>query len=148
MSVEKFFALYFPLKMRSICTVKMAQRMTIIAFLIFVSLLILNFFFIMRKHEGNYCQFIRVSSSYIITLKRIDAFLYSFGPFTIISLFNLAIIYKFVKAKLKSARSGTNESTNQALSKSAMTGTAILITVSFTFILLTGPGEIYSITHD
>ena len=83
-----------------------------------------------------------------MTLNRIDASLYSFGPFVTISLFNLAIIYKFVKAKLKSVREGTTESTNQALSKSAMRGTAILITVSITFILLTSPANImHSITN-
>ena len=35
------------------------------------------------------------------------------------------------------------ESTNQALSKTAMRGTAILITVSLTFIILTGPISIF-----
>ena len=35
------------------------------------------------------------------------------------------------------------ESTTQALSKSAMRGTAILIAVSLTFIILTGPVSIY-----
>ena len=35
------------------------------------------------------------------------------------------------------------ESTNQALGKTAMRGTAILITVSLTFIVLTGPDSIY-----
>ena len=78
---------------------------------------------------------------------KIDAVLYSFGPFAIIGLLNVAIIYKFVKAKLESEHAGTNESTNQALSKSAMRGTAILITVSITFILLTGPANLtYSVT--
>ena len=41
------------------------------------------------------------------------------------------------------ARPGTTEPTNQALIKSAMRGTAILITVSVTFILLTGPNETF-----
>ena len=102
----------------------------------------------MRKHEDNYCEHINVSKSYTMTLNRIDASLYSFRPFVTISLFNLAIIYKFVKAKLETVREGTTESTNQALSKSAMRGTAILITVSITFILLTSPANImHSITH-
>ena len=35
------------------------------------------------------------------------------------------------------------ESTYQALSKSAMRGTAILITVSITFLILTGPSAIF-----
>ena len=84
-----------------------------------------------------------------MTFNRIDSVLYSFAPFTIIVLLNIAIVYKFVKAKLETARAGTTESTNQALSKSAMRGTAILITVSVTFVLLTSPANImYSITHN
>ena len=84
---------------------------------------------------------------YSMTLNRIDAILYSFAPFVIIGLFNLAIIYQFVKAKIETVRAGTTESTNQALNKSAMRGTAILITVSITFILLTGPAtRTFSIT--
>ena len=146
MSVEKFFALYFPLKTKIVCTVKMAKRVTVCASII-ISAFDCQFFFIMEKHKDNYCEFKRVSKKYSMTLNRIDAILYSFAPFAIIGLFNLAIIYKFVKAKLETERAGTTESTNQALSKSAMRGTAILITVSITFILLTGPATItFSIT--
>ena len=56
-------------------------------------------------------------------------------------LTNICIIYKFIKAKM-ATKCGT-ESTNQALSKSAMRGTAILITISLTFIILTGPASIF-----
>ena len=54
---------------------------------------------------------------------------------------NIAIIYKFIRAKLSSKRGGT-ESTNQAMNNAAMRGTAILITVSVTFLVLTGPANI------
>ena len=50
---------------------------------------------------------------------------------------NLAIIYKFMVAKWKSKQGGI-ESTNQSLNKAAMKGTTMLITVSVTFIILTG----------
>ena len=84
-----------------------------------------------------------------MTFNRIDAVLYSFAPFAIIVLLNIAIIYKFVKAKLETAHADRTESTNQALSKSATRGTAILITVSVTFILLTSPANImHSVTHN
>ena len=60
---------------------------------------------------------------------------------------NCAIIYKFLIAKYKCRRGGT-ESTNQALSKTAGRGCLMLVTVSVTFIILTGPGSlVYSITH-
>ena len=147
MSVEKFFALYFPLKTKTVCTVKTAKRVTIVAAVVFAAF-DSQFFFIMEKHEDNNCKFTKVSKTYSMTLNRIDATLYSFAPFAIIGLLNLAIIYKFVKAKLESVQASKTESTNQALSMSAMRGTTILITVSIMFILLTGPGEIMSsITH-
>ena len=147
MSVEKFFALYFPLKTKTVCTVKTAKRVTTVAAVIIFGF-DAQFFFIVKANKSNLCEFIRVSESCTMTLNRIDAVLYSFAPFAIIGLFNLAIIYKFVKAKLESEHAGTTESTNQALSKSAMRGTAILITVSFTFLLFTSPATIvFSITN-
>ena len=51
-------------------------------------------------------------------------------------LCNCAIVYKFMIVKWKNRR-GNTESTSQALSKSATTGTAMLLTVSFAFIFLT-----------
>ena len=56
-------------------------------------------------------------------------------------LANIAIIYKFIQAKMASKHGGT-ESTNQALSHAAMRGTTILITVTMTFIILTAPAQI------
>ena len=53
-------------------------------------------------------------------------------------LSNCAIICKFINANFKTGHWGT-ESTSQALSKSATRGTTMLLTVSFAFILLTGP---------
>ena len=61
--------------------------------------------------------------------------------FAIMGLTNIAIIYKFIQVKLASKHGGT-ESTNQALDNVAMRGTAILITVTMTFIILTAPAQI------
>ena len=97
--------------------------------------------FFIIENRSNYCYYTIVSDGYILTYNQIDSALYSFAPFAIMDLTNIAIIYKFIKAKL-AVKPGT-ESTNQALSKSAMRGTAILITVSLTFIILTWPNLIY-----
>ena len=51
---------------------------------------------------------------------------------------NCMIIFKFMMAKWQNRRGGT-ESVSQALSKSAVKGTAMLVTVSTAFIILTGP---------
>ena len=54
---------------------------------------------------------------------------------------NFAIVFKFMKAKCK--RNST-ESTNQALVKAATRGTAMVVTVSVTFLILTAPTAVYS----
>ena len=142
MSIEKFIALYFPLKTRNICTVKTAKWSCFCSAVMFAGFNS-QFFFVVKAHKGNLfrvnCDW--TNEAYALIYYRIDAILYSFGPFAIMGLTNIAIIYKFVRAKM-AARGGT-ESTNQALVKSATRGTAILITVSLTFILLTGPINIY-----
>ena len=56
---------------------------------------------------------------------------------------NIAIIYKFVQAKLTNRRCGRTESTNHALDNAAMRGTAIMIIVTMTFIILTAPAQIF-----
>ena len=78
---------------------------------------------------------------FYVNWERIDGVLYSFGPFAIMGLTNIAIIYKFIQAKMASKHGGT-ESTNQALNNVAMRGTAIWITVTVTFIILTAPAQI------
>ena len=136
MSIEKCIVVYFPLKTKNICTVKTAKWACLVA-AVLLAAFNSQFFFIIEK-RSNYCYY---SEWYVLIYNRIDSVLYSFGPFVIMGLTNTAIIYKFIKAKLAVKR-GT-ESTNQALSKTAMRGTAVLITVSLTFIILTGPVSIF-----
>ena len=144
MSIEKFIALYFPLKTRNICTVKTAKWSCLCSAVIFAGFNS-QFFFVVKAHKGNLfrvnCDW--TDERYALIYYRIDAILYSFGPFAIMGLTNIAIIYKFVRAKMVSKGGSGTESTNQALVKSATRGTAILITVSVTFIILTGPISIY-----
>ena len=144
MSIEKCIVVYFPLKAKNICTVKTAKWACLIAAVAFAAFNSQYFFIIEGQLVANktiYCGYTGVSDAYILTYYRIDSALYSFGPFATMGLTNSAIIYKFIKAKMAVSR-GT-ESTNQALGETAMRGTAILITVSVTFIILTGPSSIY-----
>ena len=53
---------------------------------------------------------------------------------------NFAIVLKFMRAKYK--RNST-KSTSQALSKAATRGTAMVVTVSITFLILTAPTAVY-----
>ena len=90
------------------------------------------------------CIFVKAPQHYF----QIDAFLASFIPWTVMFTANCFIILKFMMAKWKNRHGGT-ESVNQALSKSAVRGSVMLLTVSFSFIILTAPINIaFSITKD
>ena len=146
MSVEKFIALYFPLKTKSICTVKTAKWASGIAF-VFFSLINSFWFYVMRAGSSEEDQVLScLYDDYYLEhialhMAKVDATLYSYLPFAVMGLANIAIIYKFIKAKLAIKRAGT-ESTNQALGNAAMRGTSILITVTLTFLILTVPTNI------
>ena len=145
MTVEKFIALYFPLKTKSICTVKTAKWASGIAG-VFYALINIFWFFVVNVETLNearvtFCRFKDFYVPYSWYVTKIDATLYAYLPFATMGLCNVAIIYKFVKAQLAAKRGGT-ESTNQALSSAAMRGTAILITVTMTFLILTVPTNI------
>ena len=75
--------------------------------------------------------------------------LYSFVPFVTMILANCAIIYKFIAAKWRSTRNGGGSgSVTQAMSRSATRGTAMLVTVSVAFIVLTSPTAVtFAITR-
>ena len=140
-SLEKFFALYFPLKTKTVCTVSMARRLSLVTAIIFIGF-DLQYFFITKKFEdsfGEYCDYGNVSWKYLtILFSIVNATLYSYLPFSIMTFTNVAIIYKFVSVKWRN-RQGNTDSTSQALSKSATMGTAMLLIISFTFIILTSP---------
>ena len=145
MCVEKFFALYFPLKTRSICTVTMAKRVTFVATLILAGYNMQNFFIRKtRVFPKGPTRCVPLNPSYGLINHRIEYTLYSFALFTIMVLTNGAIIYTFMRASCARDQGGT-ESTNQALSKSANKGTAMLITVSLAFLILTGPSAVFAV---
>ena len=55
---------------------------------------------------------------------------------------NFAIAFKLMTAKCKSKPNNSTESTNQSLVKSATRGTAMVVTVSVTFLILTAPAGV------
>ena len=150
MTVEKFFALYFPLKTRGVCTVRTARRVSALAALIFTAFNAQAFLIYHARADANgydRCLYIRVSETYRLVFFRLNSALYSFGPFALMILFNAAIVYKFLKTKYKNKYADT-QSTTQALVKSATRGTVMLLTVSFTFIVLTAPISIVLATGE
>ena len=84
------------------------------------------------------CVFVGVPEDYETTYYLIGTFLYSYILICIIVTANCLIIVKFMMAKWKKRHGGTG-SVSQALSKSAIKGTVMLLFVSLAFIILTGP---------
>ena len=144
MSVEKCFAVYFPLKAKTVCTVKTAKWATCAVGVILSSydlVYFVGFESDISKSSGHHICVL--NSEYWEILDAMDSLLYSFGPFTIMLITNFAIVFKFMRAKCN--RNNSTESTNQALAKSATRGTAMVVSVSVTFLLLTAPTAVYMI---
>ena len=122
MSIEKCFVIYFPLKSKTVCTVKTAKWATgVVGFILvgyYLQYLIISEA-IVGKNGVVYCEF---QVTHTDTLEFVDSILYSFGPFILMLITNFAIIFKFIRAKCKSKQINSTESTSQALQKSATRG--------------------------
>ena len=141
LTVEKCFALYFPLKGKIVCTLKNAKKISAGTALVFLAFDAQFLFLYDAKTTSNgqkLCDGVRVSKDYWAYFDKIDSFLYSFIPLSVMLIANCLIILKFVLAKWKN-RHGDTGSVNQAMSKSAVRGTVMLLTVSIAFIVLTSP---------
>ena len=142
MSIEKCFAVYFPLRSKTICTVKTAKWATGILGVILAAYDSIQFFdkksFFIKQY-GRYGCLFGFDFDIILILDNVDSTLYSFLPFILMFITNFAIVFKFMTAKCKS---NSTESTNQALAKSATRGTTMVVTVSVTFLILTTPTAI------
>ena len=139
------FCYYFPLKAKNICTVKAAKWATGIVGVILAGYASIEIFVrtsAISKWSGHHiCVTV---SNYMLPLKTVDSYLYSFVPFALMFVTNFAIAFKFMKAKCKNTENNSTESTNQALTKSATRGTAMVVTVSVTFLILTAPTGVYN----
>ena len=151
MAIEKCFALYLPLQTKRFCTVGTAKKISLISAFIFFAFNASAFFIYgtgTTSDGKKVCVFVNVPDGYTFIHSHIDAFLYSFIPLIVMFTANCLIILKFMLAKCKN-RHGDTESVNQALSKSAVKGTVMLLTVSFAFFILTAPISIaFSIMDD
>ena len=142
MSIEKCFAVYFPLKSKTVCTVRTAKWASGIVWLILTGYDIFHVWGL-ESHfiESNGYRVCIFVFDFWEILFAVDSVLYSFLPFILMFMSNFAIVFKFMKA---TCRSNSTESTNQALVKAATRGTAMVITVSVTFLILTAPTAVYS----
>ena len=139
MSLEKCFAVYFPLKSKTVCTIRTTKWTTGIVGVVLAAFNVINFFLesdFIESSNQYVCSY-SFDPNVIFILNTVNSVLYSFGPFAIMFLTNFAIMFKFMRAKCN--QSNSTVSTNQALVKAATRGTAMVVTVSVTFLILTTP---------
>ena len=140
MAIEKCFAVYFPLKAKTVCTVRTAKWTTVVVGVVLTAYNANNLFLesrFVKLYDRHFCLFMDYfDRNAVMALTTVDSVLYSFGPFVLMFITNFAMVFKFMRAKCKRY---STESTIQALSKSATRGTAMVLTVSVTFIILTAP---------
>ena len=133
--------MYFPLKGKIVCTLKNAKKISAGTAFVFLAFDAQFLFLYDAKTTSNgqkLCDWGLVSKDYWEYFDKIDSFLYSFIPLSVMLIANCLIILKFVLAKWKNRDGGTG-SVNQAMSKLAVRGTVMLLTVSSAFIVLTSP---------
>ena len=146
MSAEKCYAVYFPLKSKTVCTVKTAKWLTGIVGMILAGYNLVCFF--LKKAQLDETKGLKICvvndkfKTFFEFYFMFDSVLYSFGPFALMFITNFAIVLKFMTAKCTSSQNSSTESINQALVKAATKGTAMVVTVSVTFLILTAPGGV------
>ena len=138
MCIEKFFALYFPLLTKRLCSVKTTKIIVFITAFLYILYESQCFFVLKVLTKRGVAGCWPAPGVHGLVFNLLDSVLYSFGPFSIMIITNAAIIYKLMSIKLKEGKEGSNPA-GQAISKSATKGTAMLIVVSLMFIILTGP---------
>ena len=136
MSVEKFVALFYPLHAKRLCNIKKAKMVCLIVALILIAV---NFYLIILAKVGKTrlgdCTFGHYGS---LLMPYFDFTFYSCGPFVVMCVANVLIVSKLLILKFRS-KSQSNLPLNQGLSKSAVRGAVLLVSVSITFIILTTP---------
>ena len=133
MSIEKLFALYFPLKAKSYCTVGIAKWVTSILAFVMADL---NFpALILFEFNQKVCVITKHSQFFLM----MDTILISLAPAVVMTLANVAIIYKLMVIKYKGM-----SRTNESVSKASTRGSVMVVTVSLAFIILTSPGAVDS----
>ena len=144
MSAEKCFVLYFPLKAKTLCSVKNAIKVSIINVILFIALN-LHWFFTLEKNyvkklDWVRCQVTNASEFFKLHWRDFDAMIASYIPIALMIIFNSAIVILLCINRGNSLGVG---STSRDMSKIAKQVTVMLLTVTWVFITLKLPVAIY-----
>lgn len=146
MTIERFIAIKFPMKVQEICT----QRKAVIVLLVLgIVLMSLNAHHFVTMHEGysslsKYsCEYQKKYSDFMRKVWYwIDGVVYAVVPFCALTILNFLIIVG-IRSSVKKQRDLTN--LQQKQTKQQMQITVMLVTVSVVFTVLTMPNCIFFI---
>lgn len=149
-TVERYVAVCYPLRAPAMCN---RQRAIIVIICLLMSLLLINLHFLwtvqIRKYQINGDDVYQCEGgpNHVQLVQDIwpwvDAFLYSFLPFVVISVLNALIIRQVVRARRNRSglQSNMPNQRNRA-QESSLKLTVMLLTISFAFLLTTLPMNI------
>ena len=149
-AVERFISVWFPFKAKVLCT----RRNGLFALLLLVAILLAADGHFFWTHGVRFIKYKKRIYRYGCTINNpdyehfdefiwpwIDAFFFSYGPFALMLTCNIMIIVRLLRPRLQKSH-GRNAISDKNASK-MNTMTAMLLTVSFTFLLLTAPISLY-----
>ena len=126
--------MYFPLQSRSACNVNVAHRVIAVLVSLYVVYEAQAFFtFHYDTPRGRLACF-AFSNSYLRIYTRVDSFLYSYIPLTVIFICNTAIILKLVMSRYTEQKA-----TSISLTKAAKSITVMLVAACVMFIVCSMP---------
>ena len=140
MTVERCIAVWFPFSAKKVCTVCNAKLVTAVITTTFLIFDFQWFFIVEITPERDSCDYKKnVATWYKDNFNVIDAFLYSFAPFIILTTANVLICVKMLKRK-KVVVPGTH---GQLVNQKTHRGTFMLLSASFLFCACTAPVSVY-----
>ena len=146
MTTERFFAIRYPLKF---LTVGSMRKTKVACLIILICVLLLNCQFtwsVKITEKGTCVPEENYSNFHKDVMPWIDAVFYSFLPFVILITFNVLIICSFRKAYRRQKTLHGNPTSHKSASHNRSSinhrMTAMLLSVTFTFIIMTAPKTI------
>lgn len=150
-TVERYIAVCHPLKAPTMCSRRRAVMVIILMLLTFL-LLNIHFFWTVEVHtythnNDDYAYQCEGTANFTKLVQDIwpwvDAFLYSFLPFVVISVINSLIIHQVVQAhRSRSSLQSNIDQRNNRVQETSLKLTMMLLTISFAFLLTTLPMNI------
>lgn len=152
MTIDRVVVVTNPLKAYRYSTRARAAASIVILIVLFVGLNS-HFFFTTEHNERNICTAAeQYREFYVAIWSWIDAVVYSFLPFTLLLLLNIIIIVSIMKAngrkRKMSSQFQNRRKSEQSHTLKTSRLTAMLLSITFAFILLTAPSMIVHIIRE